>query len=497
MKKFFYEKNRYIIDHEINKTFDEILAMSDEEFRQWCIDVRHIVVYCWDILGIPPRVGYDESDIIEQFQSMESFPVNKFLVKDELTGEKDVIRNTQILGNAVNQWFPTMMKVRINYTEEDKGRSVYDFFACDDLLDRFITYAKRHFQRDSFYAFSRPVQEMVMSEWAELPICATGEDWMYFFERYCRQRNEYDFWLQPIKDKEYTGYNEDIKTRKFLEYKGNYIRVYKKGQKIFPMGFKFWRVSFNQYAHNFPPLTAKYIYDNYLPDGPSVVWDPSMGWGGRLLGALGAKDTKQITYLGNDPNEDHTLHYSQDTYSIWTKYNDIHEFYCDNVNKGGLFPVEHNILKFAQRGSEEMKDVYFFKEYKGKVDLVFTSPPYFNREAYSEDETQSYKKFGDYESWKTGFLFETLKTAYEWLKLGGYIIWNIADLKIGKEYLPLEKDSCDIMEGFGMKFVKKLKMSLGQMPGGNRVQDGKMTAKNSCKVSGLWMKFEPLYIYQK
>ena len=34
-----------------------------------------------------------------------------------------------------------------------------------------------------------------------------------------------------------------------------------------------------------------------------------------------------------------------------------------------------------------------FQKYKGKLDISFTSPPYFNREQYSQDETQSFKVY--------------------------------------------------------------------------------------------------------
>ena len=133
--KYFYEKNRELLESESNKKFEEILVMSIEEFRDWAIQLRKTIVSLWDKKGQPPRVGYDEQEIIDQFNEMTSFPVHKFLVKDELTGEKDVIRNTSVVGNAVNQWFPTMMKTRINYTADvNSGKSIYDYFARDDLL---------------------------------------------------------------------------------------------------------------------------------------------------------------------------------------------------------------------------------------------------------------------------------------------------------------------------------------------------------------------------
>ena len=149
--KYFYEKNTELLESSVNKKFEELLWMTKDEFRQWVIDMRAEVVRLWDDKGQPPRVGYNELEIINQFNEMTSFPVRKFLVEDELTGEKDVIRNTSNVGNAVNQWFPTMMKTRINYTKDvNKGKSIYDYFAKKELLDTFVTYASRHFKRDSF-----------------------------------------------------------------------------------------------------------------------------------------------------------------------------------------------------------------------------------------------------------------------------------------------------------------------------------------------------------
>jgi adenylosuccinate synthase len=157
--KYFYEKNRELIDSTCNKKFEEVLKMTKEEFREWAISLRKTVVELWDEKGQPPRVGYDEHQIIDQFNDMSTFPVHKFLVKDELTGEMNVIRNTSNIGNAVNQWFPTMMKTRINYTTDvNSGKSIYDYFAKDELLNTFTTYATRHFKRDSFYHYSTPIK---------------------------------------------------------------------------------------------------------------------------------------------------------------------------------------------------------------------------------------------------------------------------------------------------------------------------------------------------
>lgn len=506
VKKWFYEKNRELLESKVNVTFDEILAMSDDQFRQWVIDLRKTVVYLWDEKGLPPRVGYDEEEIIGQFNDMIGYPFGNFLVKDELTGEDDVIRNTTNMGNAVNQWFPTMMKTKINYSTKGDGKSIYDFFAKDELLDTFVVYASRHFKRDSFYHYSNPVKVWDMENIDKWPCAKNGHQFIKKFKK----GGKYDYWFAPIKeDKAYTGYDDKLRARKNLTVRDiantgatgqlYEIRVYEKGQKLFPIGLKAFRVSFCQYAVNFPPLTARYIYEQLLREGgfdpneTQYIFDPSAGWGGRIIGAMAIDDTYDICYIGTDPNRDH------DTDGSRTKYHELADFFNNQTYRAnGLFPKQHS-YKIYQLGSEVIRNEKLFQKYKGKIAIAFTSPPYFAKEVYSQDPEQSCHKFGDsYASWRDGFLRPTIETCYEWLKPGGYIAWNIADAKFGKDMLPLEGDSCKILESLGMKFIRKWKMSLAQMPGANRVDDeGKGKAKNTCKVNGILLKYEPIYVYQK
>lgn len=530
-------KNLELINSPLNLTFDQTLKLSTDHFRLWCVELRKLVVDLWDNKGLPPVMGYSDEEIVDQFKQLESFITDNMLIRDELTRTQDVVRNTHNLGNSVNSFFPTMMKTRINYSNKDNGKSIYDFFACDDLLERFITYANRHFKRDSFYHYSIPVKFNDRENYDNYPVAECGSDWIVDFETNYRARNAYDYWFCPIDDtKTYSGYNEEIKNRNFLtitraeigRFSTNFgqpwgskpipahcfsnlniksdfdlcqIRVFKKRQKLFPIGFKAFKISFAQYAVNFPPLTAKYIYEHYTEqfkqDDVVVVWDPSAGWGGRLLGALSTKPDRHLLYLANDPNTDHNIENNQ------TKYHRIYDFYCKNIIKGGrLFPLPHNDFQFWQKGSEVMQFDPDFQKYKGKVSLVFTSPPYFAKEAYSEDEEQSYKKFTSYELWKNGFLFETIKTAYEWLRPGGYLIWNISDVKFGQDMLPLVDDSVELAKNVGFKFVETLKMSLVQMPGGNRIgDDGIPKAKYTYFITKgkkkMWMKYEPILCFQK
>ena len=184
MTKHFYERNDWLLDHETNKTFEQIQWMTDDEFKQWFIDMRKAVVYAWDNLNQPPRVGWDEDEIRKQFREMYGFSVHEFEQVDELTGEKDVIRNTSVVGNAANQWFPTMMKTRINYTKNDDGLSIYDHFVRDDLLEKTLKYAKSHYKRDSFYHYSNTIKVgEVIQIGSHKKKFKTGDEFVQYFEQ--------------------------------------------------------------------------------------------------------------------------------------------------------------------------------------------------------------------------------------------------------------------------------------------------------------------------
>ena len=531
-----FPKNTFFVTSEVNKPFEEVLAMSEPEFRQWIIDVRAKIVEIWDTHGIPPRPGYTADEIVEQFDSLFEFKPHKMFVKDELSGGL-CIRNTHNkLGNACNSWFPTMEKTKIDYGgKNSKPRSIYDFMKEDDLLEKYMPYGRRHFKRDSFYAYSQCITLADGLPGRPGIKIDNAVDWIEKFDSQAN-KDTYGFWLQE-KDagSEYTGYNEDLIGKEFLaltydevdaglkrgiipqlaisnidlnQKTGDrfLIRLYEKKTKIFPVGLKSFRISVCQSAVNFPPPIAKAIWEKYTEefkkDQEVVVWDPSCGWGGRILGAMSVKDDRKIMYLGTDPNPDHIIPNSETTYTTYTKYDDLARFVNIETKRGHSLDPSVNNWRVWSKGSEVIQFDPGFQHYKGKVSVVFTSPPYFGKEQYSEDQNQSCHKFSGYQEWKQGFLYETLKTAYDWLRPGGYILWNISDIAMGKDVLPLEKDSCDIMESFGMKHVETLRMILGQMPGSGRTKkdsNGEIvsTNRNSARLNGTTFRYEPIFIYKK
>lgn len=198
---------------------------------------------------------------------------------------------------------------------------------------------------------------------------------------------------------------------------------------------------------NFRSTVAKYIYTKYCPVGGKVL-DPSMGYGGRLFAALSSDislyegcDPCVATYNGN-------LKMIETITTIESRRNKLSCFMNEGELRGRLpQTILHNIP---------------FEDYKGKsnfFNLVFTSPPYFDTERYSDEESQSWKKFPQYDQWLRGFLEPLIITSHRVLKKGGKLILNIYGKVKGH---CLEEDTIRIAKktfGHGVDDIIYLQMS--------------------------------------
>jgi hypothetical protein len=523
----FYQRNDHIINSDVNVNFEDLLEMTPDQFKDWVIDMRTTLQYSWDTHGCPPRTGKSEEKIIENWNKLETYPVHEFEHDDELSDiSSDVIINKSRGGSEVDQFFENMFRTRINYTDKDNGYSIYDLVADPARLDQVYKGSLRHFRRDSFYNYA--LSTIKNSNKYSVVSVDCGENWIRAFFMQPELFKGKDFLLEEVKVKEglNSGYFqleqsdilqltkdqvEAFRNNGWLKYRHHStfdvenmpddrvysIRMYEKGKKIFPASFKAFRIGYIQPAVNFPPMTAKYLYERFtehIADKTDLrIYDPSAGWGGRILGAMSVRDDRRIHYLGTDPNPDNFLDGGNSKYSM------VADFYNTKTTRSNSFFSDTNEYTVYQLGSEEIRKDLDFQKYKGKIDLIFTSPPYFNREAYSENENQSYKKYGSsYESWRDGFLRPTLETCAEWLASGRYLLWNIADILVKGNYLSLEEDSKNIIESLGLEYKYKLKMALEGMPGQNRMgEDGKPLCKNFCKVKGKYLKYEPVYVFWK
>jgi hypothetical protein len=152
----------------------------------------------------------------------------------------------------------------------------------------------------------------------------------------------------------------------------------------------------------FKPNVAKVLYDKL--ESKSIL-DFSAGWGDRLAGFY-ASETGEF-YMGIDPRkENHPI------------YEEQKQFYDKHRT---MFEVPKKSL-FIESPAEDF-------EYKENMyDTVFTSPPYFSVERYSYDDTQSWVRYKDIDTWNTQFLQKTLEKIWPSIKSGGYLLVNIADV---------------------------------------------------------------------
>ena len=535
MKKWFYERSRFS-EFKSNTTYHDLLGKTDKEFTEWARLLRKEVTSQWDEYGTPPVIGKDESGIVKSFSKLKDNPCD-FLQEDK-TGDEEslgIIQNFNKDASVVNQFFPTMLKTKISIGKSaDNGLSIYDHFADPDMEEKFVKIMARAVKRDSMYSWSRSV----VNKRDENPFW-NGQDGIQFIKDvhdgkvFVDKYSDYDIVLARVKDittdnygtfnEEYQGFKnlylqaDDVKqlvedgylNKRQISNLGDIpsesvaksgkvtkffylIRWYDKTDGIFPKILQVFRLSCGQPAVNFPALTAKYLYETYTShvDEPITIYDSSSGWGGRIIGAMSMR--KKAHYVGTDPNPDTS-----------GRYQAVADFYNNNCVDNGsetfqkFFEVEKksNTYDVFTDGSELIGNNPKFQSYKGTFDIVFTSPPYFNREQYSQDENQSFKAYSEYEDWRDNFLRPTLTTAYTYLKNDRYILWNIADIKIGDSlYYPLEQDSIDIISELGGEYKGKLKMLMTRMVG---LDPSKSGIKNAVIHNKKAYKFEPIFVFHK
>lgn len=516
-KKYFYERNDWIYSPEINLTYERVLRMSFPEFEAWVDFFRKTAIEQWNKTDAPPKMGKDEAEIIEAFSKLQTFKVHEFAEKDD-AGD-DVIFNFNKFATPVNQFFPAMYKTGIGGSTYDKPKpSIYDIFVDDSYLPDFIKQMRRLTRQDGMYRFSKTVHldnpdfhnSHIQSgvEWINAWV---GGDILEGYD-FCLSQADSKVPCPPITAEEVKKLwaegklrYENISSLKTADWGENIdnlvdlpkqpiqIKIYPLGQTIFPEATAAFRIGMGtQAVVNFPPLTAKFLYQKFtqhIKDQDVInIYDPSAGWGGRILGALSIDD-RNIHYIGNDPNTENFIEEIGKT-----RYEYLAEFFNNKIpGASNPFWGHRNTYEIFTTGSEIIAEDERFQKYKGKLDFAFTSPPYFDRERYSDDDSQSFKKFNNYDSWRDGFLRPTLTTAYEYLRNDRYICWNIADIKVGKDkWWTLEQDSIDILTELGCEYKGKIKMTMSPMTGMDLSK-----VKNSMQIEGTYYKYEPIFVFYK
>lgn len=456
-----------------NVSYQTIQDFTFEELRDWIDELRKEILYVWETNHIPPMTGKDSKDIIQSFQKLNQYDLNKIWFEDKNYPDYlGFIRNFTNVGSGVNQFFPHMLKTKIN------GKSMFDWFSQEELKVEFRRTMVRAIRQDGMYSFSRYLKDMSLEEFLK----TKSDDVGYWLEQV-----EVDSSVGRVETFisenaiRYTKGLQDNDFRNTLDYIdtiGYKVRVYDKNQTLFPDIIQIFRLSLGQPPVNFPPLTARLIYEKFLSglnQEQYIVYDMCSGWGGRLLGSLSSQ--LKIHYVGTDVNSNNKGCYE----SLGNFYNDN----CNGTNTFEMFDV----------GCELIDTHKEFQKYKGKLDLCFTSPPYFDREQYSDDEEQSYIKYPNYDDWVNGFLSDTIRICYEYLKPKRYMIINIADIKIGEDrFLPIEQSTIQVALNHNFKYIGKIGMSMVRMIGLNP-KDVRNSWFDETTMKDY--KTEPILIFEK
>lgn len=144
----------------------------------------------------------------------------------------------------------------------------------------------------------------------------------------------------------------------------------------------------------FQPSHAYTLYKDLCDTPAPTVWDPSCGFGARLLGFYAAHP--RGTYLGNEP--------ATSTFSDLSRLAHEAGFSTARIyNAGSETPDRPN----------------------GPFDLVFTSPPYFDKERYFDEPSQSFLRFETRKAWLDGFMGQIVEHALQQLRSEGVLALNV------------------------------------------------------------------------
>lgn len=188
-----------------------------------------------------------------------------------------------------------------------------------------------------------------------------------------------------------------------------------------------------QVASNFRPAFALSLLRRFAFDGATVL-DTSTGYGGRLVGFLASECGD---YIGIDPN---------------TVTHAANERMAADLMAAGRVTL-HNL---------PAEDVELPG---GCADFAFTSPPYFAKEIYSDEPTQSCNRYTDGEQWRSSFLVPTLALQYRALKPGRFAVVNIADVRVGSVTYPLAQWTIDAAQSAGFRHIRTEQYPLSRVPG--------------------------------
>lgn len=296
----------------------------------------------------------------------------------------------------------------------DDGVSVDVFDAEDIVRTAFADFRKRGFPYPSLPLFKC---KMEINELANLPLSKCLHSKLAY--RVADTYNKHRFHSHAIDMfSPFDSFMNDDKLLKVLR------RQYEEDRSFEYAYLSFMSlVNGTQACFNFRPAFAKLIYNKNTEKG-AVVFDSSTGYGGRLVGFLASHCD---TYHGTDPNT--------------MTFNGNNELSRD---------LKGNKHIYLYNSPIEDLDIQHLIE---KCDFSFTSPPYFKKEIYSDEKTQSCNRYPEYNDWIEYFLKPMIDKQYMVLKDNAMCVINIEDVVIDKTKYKLVDPVIEIAKSMGFEYL--------------------------------------------
>jgi 16S rRNA G966 N2-methylase RsmD len=223
--------------------------------------------------------------------------------------------------------------------------------------------------------------------------------------KYTMNTSIYDYWYK--------------KTSKVVEYtlnKYKCINVYTLREALYKL---------TDECTSFKPTLAMAVYKMFKA---KKILDPTSGWGDRLIAAI-SYDAE--FYCGVDPNS--CLH---------PNYQKMIKFFGGDPDKFKMIESKFETVDLP------IKD----------FDLVFTSPPFFVLESYTQEDTQSVISYDDIDNWINNFLLVLLKKSLDHMSTNNsHFIIHLRDMKPPYKFIQKMMDFMD--KQTGVKYIGVIGLS--------------------------------------
>lgn len=215
--------------------------------------------------------------------------------------------------------------------------------------------------------------------------------------------------------------------------------------------YECWRINGGSITFFKPSIMKTLVSDLIMDkdDDTFKVLDLTMGWGGRMIGAISSIHNlqKNIKYVGFDTNTELIKPYNDlilDCFKPkgYTQENEFHHKYYFEEDVWGNWEVDLHY--------EDFINVHNYYE-GGEFNCMISSPPYFNMEVYPH--MTPFNSKNEYYEW----LVTYITTSCIMVKKGGYVMVSLSK-KIYDELIKRRPDmECDYIELMGQQMGKSNK----------------------------------------